>query len=45
MQATVDKDRKSGGVYYYNDLKPNDPAIAFARRVNPAFDDVLKIKY
>jgi quercetin dioxygenase-like cupin family protein len=45
MQATVDKDRKNGAVFYYNQLKPDHEAIAFARSVNPDFDDVLKIKY
>ena len=45
MQASVDKDRKNGLPFYYNELKPNDPAIAFARSVNPDFDAVLKIKH
>ena len=45
MQASVDKDRKNGLPFYYHELKPNDPAIAFARSVNPDFDTVLKIKY
>ena len=45
MQSTVDADRKKGMPFYYNELKPDDPAIAFARSVNPNFDAVLKIKY
>lgn len=45
MQATVDKQRKGGEPFYFNELKPDHPAIRFARSVNPAFDDVLKIKY
>lgn len=46
MQTAVDKDRKAGKMqFYYNELKPDDPAIAFARSVNPDFDAVLKIKY
>lgn len=45
MQASVDADRKKGMAFYYNELKPDDPAIAFARSVNPNFDAVLKIKY
>lgn len=45
MQTSVDKDRKNGLAFYYNELKPGDPAIAFARSVNPDFDAVLKIKY
>jgi quercetin dioxygenase-like cupin family protein len=45
MQASVDKDRKAGKMqFYYSELKPDDPAIAFARSVNPDFDTVLKIK-
>ncbi len=46
MQATVDKERKAGTAFYYNALKPDHPAIVFARSVNPDFDAVLKgIKY
>jgi len=46
MHASTDKDRKEGKIqFYYNELKPDHPAIAFARSVNPNFDDVLKIKY
>lgn len=45
MQVTVDKERKEGEPYYFNELKPDHPAIAFARSVNPNFDEVLKIKY
>lgn len=45
MQATVDKQRKEGAAFYYNELKPDHPAIAFARSVNPDFDNVLKIRY
>lgn len=45
MQASVEKDRKNGTPFYYNELKPDDPAIAYARSVNPDFDAVLRIKY
>lgn len=45
MQATVQKERAAGTAFYYNELKPDHPAIKFARSVNPRFDDVLKIKY
>lgn len=46
MQAAVDVERQAGAAFYYNALKPNDPAIAFARSVNPDFDSVLaNIKY
>jgi quercetin dioxygenase-like cupin family protein len=45
MQTSVDKDRKGGMAFYYNELKPDHPAITFARSVNPTFDAVLKIKY
>lgn len=45
MQSATEKDRKKGAQFYYNELKPDDPAIAFARSVNPDFDAVLKIEY
>jgi hypothetical protein len=46
MQTAVDKDRKNGMAFYYNALKPDHPAIAYARSVNPDFDNVLSnIKY
>nr|WP_295108160.1 cupin domain-containing protein [uncultured Caulobacter sp.] len=45
MQSMTDKERKAGAAFYYNELKPDDPALAFARSVNPNFDAVLKIKY
>lgn len=45
MQSSTDKDRKAGKMqFYYSELKPDDPAIAYARSVNPDFDAVLKIK-
>lgn len=46
MKETVDKERANGGTFYYNELKPDHPAIIFARSVNPNFDEVLKnIRY
>ncbi|MCR5877303.1 cupin domain-containing protein [Phenylobacterium sp. J367] len=45
MRTSVDKDRKGGMAFYYNELKPDHSAIKFARSVNPNFDAVLKIKY
>lgn len=42
MQASVDKERKSGSPFYFNALKPDHPAVVFARSVNPGFDAVLK---
>jgi len=42
MQTTVDKERKGGAPFYYSELKPDHPAILFARSVNPQFDEVLK---
>lgn len=45
MQAAVDKERKEGEPFYFNELKPDHPAIVFARSVNPNFDEVLNIKY
>ena len=46
MKDTLDKERASGSPFYYNALKPDHPAIVFAKQVNPKFDEVLKnIKY
>lgn len=46
MQVSLDKERKSGVPFYFNELKPDHPAVVFARSVNPNFDAVLKsIKY
>ena len=42
MKATVEKEKAEGTAFYYNVLKPDHPAIVFARSVNPKFDDVLK---
>jgi hypothetical protein len=42
MKATVEKERKEGSPFYFNELKPDHPAIIFARSVNPKFDEVLK---
>jgi len=44
MQTSTNKDRQKGSPFYYSELKPDDPAIAYARSVNPNFDAVLKIK-
>lgn len=42
MKESLDKERASGNAFYFNELKPDHPAIVFARSVNPKFDDVLK---
>ena len=43
MKATVEKERKKGKPsIYFNELKPDHPAIIFAHSVNPKFDEVLK---
>jgi quercetin dioxygenase-like cupin family protein len=42
MQVALDKERKGGIPFYFNALKPNHPAVLFARSVNPGFDSVLK---
>ena len=42
MKATLDKERANGNKFYFNELKPDHPAILFARSVNPNFDVVLK---
>jgi quercetin dioxygenase-like cupin family protein len=45
MKADLVKERANGNPFYFNELKPDHPAILFARSVNPEFDEVLKIKY
>lgn len=42
MKGTLDEERKNGTAFYFNELKPDHPAILFARLVNPNFDEVLK---
>ena len=42
MKVTLDQERANGNPFYFNELKPNHPAILFARSVNPNFDEVLK---
>lgn len=45
MKGNLDKERAGGAKFYFNELKPDHPAVVFARSVNPKFDDVLKIRY
>ena len=46
MKADVEKQKAGGEPFYFNALKPDHPAMLFARSVNPKFDEVLKnIKY
>jgi quercetin dioxygenase-like cupin family protein len=46
MKIMLDKERTNGNAFYFNELKPDHPAIKFARSVNPDFDEVLEnIKY
>ncbi len=46
MKTSLEKERAGGSAFYYNALKPDHPAIVFAKSVNPKFDEVLKnIKY
>ncbi len=42
MKASLEKEKASGTPFYYNALKPDHPAIVFAKSVNPKFDEVLK---
>lgn len=42
MVSMLDKVRKSGTQFYFNELDDNHEAINFARSVNPDFDEVLK---
>lgn len=45
MASDLDKQRAEGGVFYFNELPEDHPAIQFARSVNPDFDEVLAIEY
>lgn len=45
MKGNLDKERAGGTPFYFNELKPDHPAVVFARSVNPKLDDVLKLKY
>ncbi len=42
LSADLDKQYKNGGVFYYHQLKENHPAIVFAKKHNPKFNDILK---
>ncbi len=41
MKKAVEVQKAKGEAFYYNALKPDHPAVVFARQVNPKFDDVL----
>lgn len=41
MVTALDKQRKEGTQFYFNELDANHEAIQFARSVNPDFDEVL----
>lgn len=45
MKTSLDQERANGNPFYFKELKPDHPAILFARSVNPNFDEVLKISY
>jgi len=42
MKVTLDQERANGNPFYLKELKPDHPAILFARSVNPNFDELLK---
>jgi len=42
MKVMLDEERANGNAFYFNELKPDHPAILFARSVNPDFDEVLE---
>ncbi|MBL8342892.1 MAG: hypothetical protein JNL30_15600 [Rubrivivax sp.] len=44
VQAELEKEHKSGVPFYFDELKPDHPAVVFARSVNPDFDAVLKAR-
>ncbi len=41
LAQQLDDEKRSGGVFYYNGLEPDDPALMFAREHNPNFDEIL----
>lgn len=41
MAEELEQEMADGGVFYYNQLEPDHPAIQFARQHNPDFDQVL----
>ena len=42
MKADLDKQRSEGALFYFNALRPDHPAVVFAKSVNPNFDAVVK---
>lgn len=42
VRSEIEAERKKGAKFYFNELKPDHPAVVFARSVNPDFDAVLK---
>jgi len=41
MAEQLDQEMSEGGVFYFNQLEPDHPAILFARNHNPDFDGIL----
>ena len=41
MAEQLDQEMSEGGVFYFNQLEPDHPAILFARQHNPDFDEIL----
>jgi hypothetical protein len=42
VQGEIDVQHKKGVPFYFDELKPDHPAVLFARSVNPDFDAVLR---
>jgi quercetin dioxygenase-like cupin family protein len=42
VQGEIEAQHKKGTPFYFSELKPDHPAVVFARSVNPDFDAVLK---
>jgi len=42
MKSKFEKDRSEGALFYFNALRPDHPAVVFAKSVNPNFDAVVK---
>ena len=42
MKADLEKQRSKGELFYFNALRPDHPAVVFAKSVNPNFDALVK---
>lgn len=42
MKSNLEKERSEGALFYFNALRPDHPAVVFAKSVNPNFDALVK---